>query len=182
MPSVDIVHHLPIVLRADPSRIVIRPFMLADDPPQFAEVDCSRAQRIADRVLGLNGAALDAEWTRVVAGLRDRHRNIDAVLSRRFNEINGRVLRPQTVTPTQALLIGGYFSEEYSFEAAALFNPSIVLHPDQSVKPAGAIRFILSLRGVGEGHISSVTFRTGYWHGDGSVSLDPARVRICNLQ
>jgi predicted GH43/DUF377 family glycosyl hydrolase len=168
-----IVTHLPVMLRPDPSRVVIRPFMPGDDPPEFASATCSRAQRIANRVLGLDDNEVQEEWERVTAALSDRHRDIGRVLSRRYNDVNGLVIDPRTVTPTQALLIGSYFSEEYSFQAAALFNPSIVAHPDQSAAPAGAIRFILSLRGVGEGHISSVTFRTGIWHADGSVALDP---------
>ena len=61
----------------------------------------------------------------------------------------------------QRQLVGAYFLNEYSFEAAALFNPSIVAHPDQIGRAAGELRFILSLRAVGEGHISSLTFRSG---------------------
>ncbi|WP_244624684.1 glycoside hydrolase family 130 protein [Sphingomonas sp. So64.6b] len=160
------------MIRADPSRVVIRPFMPADDPPAFASAGCSRAQRVANRVLSLDETQLRHEWERVSDGLSNRHRDIEVILSRRFHEVNGLVIDPGSVTSTQALLIGGYFSEEYSFEAAALFNPSIVAHPDQSRTPAGAIRFILSLRGVGEGHISSVTFRTGLWSADGAVTLD----------
>ena len=69
-------------------------------------------------------------------------------------------------------MIGGYFSEEYSFEAAALFNPSIVRHHDQSGVPDGSVRFVLSLRGIGEGHVSSVTFRTGTWTPGGEIEID----------
>jgi predicted GH43/DUF377 family glycosyl hydrolase len=83
------------------------------------------------------------------------------------------VIDHRNVTHKQALLIGAYFSEEYAFEAAALFNPSIVLHPDQTGVAPGAVRFILSLRGVGEGHVSSVTFRTGICRADGAITIDP---------
>ena len=76
-------------------------------------------------------------------------------------------------TQDQRRLVGAYFLHEYSFEAAALFNPSIVAHPDQTGAPAGGRRFILSLRAVGEGHVSSLTFRTGFIAADGSVSIDP---------
>jgi predicted GH43/DUF377 family glycosyl hydrolase len=76
-------------------------------------------------------------------------------------------------TQDQRRLVGAYFLHEYSFEAAALFNPSIVTHPDQAGVPAGSRRFILSLRAVGEGHISSLTFRSGLVAADGSVSVDP---------
>src|SRR6202008_2898312 len=73
----------------------------------------------------------------------------------------------------QRQLIGAYFMNEYSFEASALFNPSIVPHPDQSGVPAGGLRFILSLRAVGEGHVSSLTFRAGTIAADGSIAVDP---------
>src|SRR5437667_51131 len=73
----------------------------------------------------------------------------------------------------QRQLVGAYFLNEYSFEASALFNPSIVAHPDQTGAPAGGRRFILSLRAVGEGHVSSLTFRSGLITADGSVTIDP---------
>jgi predicted GH43/DUF377 family glycosyl hydrolase len=76
------------------------------------------------------------------------------------------------VRPNQAQLIGAYFSEEFSFESAALFNPSVVPHPDQSGTPKGGTRFILSLRGIGEGHVSSLIFRTGLWRANGSIEID----------
>src|SRR5476651_964555 len=76
-------------------------------------------------------------------------------------------------SPAQRQLIGAYFLNEYSFEASALFNPSIVPHPDQSDAPTGGLRFILSLRAVGEGHVSSLTFRAGTIAADGSLSVDP---------
>ncbi len=76
-------------------------------------------------------------------------------------------------TRVQRQLIGAYFLHEYSFESSALFNPSIVAHPDQSLAPAGGLRFVLSLRAVGEGHVSSLTFRAGTIAKDGSVTIDP---------
>ena len=78
-----------------------------------------------------------------------------------------------TLNQTQRRLIGAYFLHEYSFEASALFNPSIVRHPDQSGVPENSCRFILSLRAVGEGHISSLTFRSGIIGADGNVTIDP---------
>jgi predicted GH43/DUF377 family glycosyl hydrolase len=76
-------------------------------------------------------------------------------------------------TQVQRQLVGAYFLNEYSFEASALFNPSIVAHPDQSGTPQGSLRFILSLRAVGEGHVSSLTFRSGLIAADGTVNVDP---------
>jgi predicted GH43/DUF377 family glycosyl hydrolase len=85
-----------------------------------------------------------------------------------------RGLKPHALlTKSQRYLVGAYFLHEYSFEASALFNPSIVRHFDQAGAPAGGCRFVLSLRAVGEGHISSLTFRSGSIAADGSVAIDP---------
>ena len=173
MPDDDLMTHLPILLRPDPARVVIRPFVPAEDPPGYASNDRPRAQRIADRVLALDDADLRMELERVSSGLAERHRNVEPVLQRRFHEVNGLLIDHCSLRDEQSLLIGAYFSEEYAFEAAALFNPSIAVHPDQSGVVAGALRFILSLRGVGEGHVSSITFRTGICGPDGAVVIDP---------
>ena len=88
---------------------------------------------------------------------------------------DGSGFEPHAISSqTQRRLIGAYFLHEYSFEASALFNPSIVRHPDQAGAPENGCRFILSLRAVGEGHISSLTFRSGSIAADGSVTIDPA--------
>lgn len=174
MSNDELAKHLPILLRPDPKRVVIRPFVPAEDQPGVTLNGRPRAQRIADRVLALNDDILRAELDRVVAGLSERHRDVKAVLLRRFHEVNGLLIDHCSVEDDHALLIGAYFSEEYAFEAAALFNPSIVAHPDQSGVPDDAIKFVMSLRGVGEGHVSSITFRTGLCSSNGSVIVDPA--------
>ena len=168
----DIVSHLPLLLKPDSTRVVIRPFMPAEDEEEFATPGCPRAQRIADRVLALAPASVAEELHGIVASLSEHHRDVERVLLRRFHDVNGLSIAAASVSVDQAQLIGAYFSEEYAFEAAALFNPSIVLAPDQAGVPVGALRFILSLRGVGEGHVSSVTFRTGTLMADGSVEVD----------
>jgi len=179
MSHANLITHLPIELRADPSRVVIRPFVPADDPVLLPLRPRPRAQRIVDRVLALDDAALEAEFDHVSANLADRHRDVQQVLLRRFHEINGLLIDHSSVKNEQALLIGAYFSEEYAFEAAALFNPSIVAHPDQGGLLPGELRFILSLRAVGEGHVSSVTFRTGVCGPDGSVAVnDPGSYTV----
>lgn len=173
MPNNDFVTHLPILLRPDPSRVVIKPFVPAEDPPGYIIKDRPRAQRIADRILALDAVSLAEELNRVTESLASRYRDAAHILLRRFHDVNGLVIDHCDVSHDQALLIGAYFSEEYAFEAAALFNPSIVPHPDQSGVAKGSIRFILSLRGVGEGHLSSVTFRTGICGPDGAIVIDP---------
>ena len=173
MPEPKLITHLNIALRADPGRVVIRPFVPADDDPALVAKGPTRSQRVADRILGLDHTALAAETTRVVADLSERHRDIGKIMMRRFHEVNGLKIDHCAGDPNIATLIGAFFSEEYSFEAVALFNPSIVAHPDQSGVSDGSMRFVLSLRAVGEGHISSITFRTGIFSEDGTVTMDP---------
>ncbi|MDQ2892370.1 MAG: glycoside hydrolase family 130 protein [Pseudomonadota bacterium] len=166
----DIMTHSAVILRPDASRTVIRPFDLAD-PEAFADQKESRPERIADRIKSLQADALRTELGRVMASLRDRHHDADDTVLRRFAEIKD-IVDCASVDRDRAMLIGAYFSEEYAFESAALFNPSIVAHPDQDGVPAGGIRFIMSLRGIGEGHLSSVTFRTGLWDPAGGFAVD----------
>ena len=85
----DIVAHLPLVLKPDPARVVIRPFMPAEDEDAFATAGCSRAQRVADRVLALDPADVADELHEIVARLSEHHRNVKRVLLRRFHEVNG---------------------------------------------------------------------------------------------
>ena len=167
-----LVTHSPVLLKPDPTRVVIRPFTPADDDADVAASGVTRAQRIADRVLALDPAEIAEELHGIVAKMSEHHRDVKKVLLRRFHEINGLSIAAAAVSADQAHLIGAYFSEEYAFEAAALFNPSIVPAPDQAGVPEGELRFILSLRGVGEGHVSSITFRTGMLKADGSVVVD----------
>ena len=171
MPGTDIMTHSELILRPDPSRTVLRPFDVSD-PDGFAVEGHSRAQRVVDRVMTLDKAALAVELDRVVASLNSRHRDVEPILLRRFDEVQGLTIDRGSLDRDHKLLIGAYFTEEYSFEAAALFNPSVVMTKDQSGLPDGALRFAMSLRGIGEGHVSSVTFRTGIWSADGSVSVD----------
>ncbi len=102
-----------------------------------------------------------------------RHRNLLETFESRADEMEEALAAHGAFSRTQRQLIGAYFLSEYSFEASALFNPSIVPHPDQSDAPKGGLRFILSLRAVGEGHVSSLTFRAGTIAADGSLAVDP---------
>ncbi|WP_157221136.1 glycoside hydrolase family 130 protein [Flavisphingomonas formosensis] len=170
MADDDILTHAKVVLKPDPSRTVIRPFDLAD-PAAFADEAHPRAQRIAQRVLELDGDRLESIIAAVMTPMTKRHANAERYFRQRFEEMRPAIW-PCEANDRQALLIGAYFSEEYAFEAAALFNPSIILDDDQSGLPPGAVRFLLSLRGIGEGHVSSVTFRRGVWNGDGDVAIE----------
>lgn len=182
MSSAAFVTRLPILLRPNPARTVIRPYMPSTDTYKYAQNDRPRSQRIADRVLALDDQSLAEEIERLLRDFSSRHRDVSALFLRRFHEVEGIEICDCKVSDAQAILIGAHFCHEYSYEAAALFNPSIVPHPDQSDVPEGAIRFVLSLRGVGEGHISSVTFRTGMCFSDGTVAVAPQSARPATLQ
>ncbi len=168
----ELVTHSEILLQPDPTRVLIRPFTPADDDADIAASGGTRAQRLADLVLSLDPTDVAEELGGIVAQMSKDHRDVENVLLRRFHDINGLSIAFAEVSPDQAHLIGAYFSQEYAFEAAALLNPSIVPAPDQAGVPEGALRFIMSLRGVGEGHVSSITFRTGTFKADGSVVVD----------
>jgi predicted GH43/DUF377 family glycosyl hydrolase len=156
------IKHARMTLRPDPSRTVVRPFVPSDTTINRL-AGGSRGSLIAERVLALDARAAHQEAERVITSLSRRHRDIRTHLQRRFEEINGLLFERVAADAARASLIAAYFLAEYSFEAAALFNPSIVAHPDQADLPPGTVRFIMSLRSIGEGHMSSVTFRTGRW-------------------
>jgi predicted GH43/DUF377 family glycosyl hydrolase len=158
-------------LRPDPSRTVIKPFSV-DYPEPFRDDSPVRMRVVIDRVLSLDEAACREECEAAIASLSERHRNVEAMLIRRFEDVNDGLPDKVTVDAEQQLLIGAYLSAEYSFEAAALFNPSIVLRMNQDDAPADGLNFILSLRGIGEGHVSSVTFRTGNWSASNGFHVD----------
>ncbi|MCP3735559.1 glycoside hydrolase family 130 protein [Sphingomonas sp. RP10(2022)] len=171
--AASFVHHLEPTLLPDPKRTVIRPF-LPGDPDPFRVEGQPRGDRIVARLLALPDNQIVAMVDTIVEGLGARHREIPALLLRRFAEVAEPLKLDPDLPENRKMLIGGYFSAEYSFEAAALFNPSIVPHPDQGDCADGAIRFVLSLRGIGEGHLSSVTFRTGTWGpDDDDLVIDP---------
>lgn len=159
-----------VVLKPDPSRTVVRPF----EPgyPKGFDTGRTRTDETVDLIMGLDEEELQRQLTGVTASLDENHRDVDATLLRRFGEMADRIPSAASCSHEQQRLIGAYFSQEYAYEAAALFNPSAVPHPDQTGLSDGAIRFVLSLRGVGEGHVSSVTFRTGTWMPGGELTID----------
>ncbi len=152
-----------VKLVADHERVIARLFITADR---------ERTKETIDRVLSLP----DAQVTRLLQGLREdfapRHRNINAIFEDHFRQLVQFTGEVKAMSPDRRLLVGAYFTCEYSVEAAALFNPSMVVHPDQTELGANECRFVMSLRACGEGHISSVEFRTGLIDGTGRVSFD----------
>jgi predicted GH43/DUF377 family glycosyl hydrolase len=124
-------------------------------------------------VLRLDDEACAQLLREVLENFDGRHRNLLNIFESRATEMEDALEPHAQLNKTQRGVIGAYFLNEYSFEASALFNPSIVRHPDQTGAPERGCRFILSLRAVGEGHVSSLTFRSGTIAADGSISVDP---------
>jgi predicted GH43/DUF377 family glycosyl hydrolase len=174
LSPVTFLNRQALYLRPDPARVVVRPFKPATEPRDLNPTDKSRANHIVDRVLALDPAMVAAQLADVLENFEGRHRNLIDTFEARAAEMEEAFASHATFTTQQRRLVGAYFLHEYSFEAAALFNPSIVAHPDQTGAPEGGVRFILSLRAVGEGHVSSLTFRSGSVAADGSVSIDPS--------
>jgi predicted GH43/DUF377 family glycosyl hydrolase len=132
----ELVAHSEVLLRPDPTRVVIRPFTPADDDSEVAATGSTRAQRIADRVVALDPTDIIEELHDIVAKMSEHHRDVEKVLLRRFYEINGLSIAAGAFSPDQSLLIGAYFSEEYAFEAAA---PSeLAMSPCIEMIPGGA--------------------------------------------
>jgi predicted GH43/DUF377 family glycosyl hydrolase len=160
-------------LRPDPARVIVRPFKPATEPRNLNPTDKTRANHIVERVLALDPKLAASQLEDVLHNFQGRHRNLLETFELRADEMEEAFSAHGRFSEIQRQLIGAYFLNEYSFEASALFNPSIVAHPDQSGTPAGSLRFILSLRAVGEGHVSSLTFRAGTVAADGSIAVDP---------
>jgi predicted GH43/DUF377 family glycosyl hydrolase len=126
--------------------------------------------------LALTEPEVDETLEVVLRDFRNRHQRLFDYFIVRYESVRHMLPTNKGLTHNRKLLIGAYFSHEYSLEAAALFNPSIVPHPDQSGLDEGSLRFVLSLRATGEGHISSITFRTGTICRKGTVRVDiPSR-------
>lgn len=144
--------------------MLLRPFRPATD---------DIARRIFARVMALSEEEVVRLLGQVLGEFADRHEQVEPFFRRSFSRVNIYLEPGATPSPERQMLIGAYFTHEYSPESAALFNPSIVPHPDQAGVPKGALRFILSLRATGEGHISSITFRSGHVSAQHRITLVP---------
>ena len=173
MSQATFLNRQALYLRPDPARVIVRPFKPATEPRDLNPTDKTRANHIVDRVLALDPEAVASQLADVLENFAGRHRNLLETFEARADVMEQALAAHGTFSNVQRQLIGAYFLNEYSFEASALFNPSNVPHPDQSDAPKGGLRFVLSLRAVGEGHVSSLTFRAGTIAADGSLSVDP---------
>jgi len=152
-----------LTLHPDRARVLIRAFRLANE---------QRVVNICARVMALSEEEIRLLLDQVLAEFAGRHQQTRDLFMGRYEGVKQSLLTNQKLSEERKLLLGAYFTHEYALEAAALFNPSVVPHPDQSALPPGALRFILSLRATGEGHISSVTFRTGFVDVQNQISIN----------
>jgi predicted GH43/DUF377 family glycosyl hydrolase len=158
-----LVRRRPEKIVGDASRVITRLHIPEDQ---------ERIQRIIARVIGLSAQSAETLLAKVMADFADRHKNIEEIFDRNVKHVSAYLLDIPPLSATQKLLIGAYFTMEYAIEAAALFNPSIVPHPDQTNLPDGSLRFIMSLRATGEGHLSSIVFRTGVLDAEDNFILE----------
>lgn len=149
-------------IKPDASRVLIRPFIPSPN----------RVVKIIARIAAQPDSEVQEHLDKIFADFSNRHIEVENTFLRRYEEIKQLQFTDLEPSRDRRMLIGSYFTSEYSLESAALFNPSIVLHPDQSNIPDGAARFVMSLRAVGEGHISSVAFRSGIVDADNNVAVD----------
>lgn len=147
----------PTHFEPDPTRVIARLFVPGEEAPESR----SRAAGLVHRVLALPESTVATVLAEVIAGFADRHLHLTSVLDRHAALMSPRLVDPASLSPARRMLLGAYFTQEYAVEAAALCNPSLVAHPDQRDVPGGALRVAMSLRAIGEGHVSSIGFATG---------------------
>ncbi len=151
----------------DPSRVIAR-FLYTND---------EKAVKTIRSVLRMSESEVSFALNQTLRDYSMRHRNISKIFEKNFNKIayliNQSDVNPESINYSQKILIGAYFTMEYSIESAAFFNPSIIEHPDQTETGPGEKRIILSFRATGEGHISSIVFRTGILDKDNNLNLEP---------
>ena len=158
-----------IILQPNPQRVLSRLFIPGEEELIRGT---SRAQSVLDRCLRLSEEAVIQTLNNTILRFSDRHRNLTEQFQLHFSAVEGLLPSDVDISPERKLLIGSYFTQEYSFESAAYFNPSMIPHPDQSGLSFGYLRIILSIRAVGEGHISSLVFRSGIINPAGEVLID----------
>jgi len=154
------------IFRPDASRVIARLLYTGDE----------RSLNVVKKVLEMPDDEVKLALSQVLRGFSQRHRNISKIFEKHFDQITHLFenldVKPEDVDPIRKVLIGSYFTMEYSIESAAFFNPSMVRHPDQSELAPKELRVIISFRATGEGHISSMVFRTGVLDKDNNLSME----------
>lgn len=165
-PTLASLRRLPLRIAGRPRRVILLPFAHGYNPSLKA---------VFDLVGSLSEEEVAAELATVMEQFADRHQNIHSHIQEHYALACGITGVKPEHNEARRLLLGAYFTMEYSIEAAALFNPSIVPHPEQTGLDEGALRFVMSFRATGEGHLSSVVFQTGLISPQGEVILHPPR-------
>jgi len=166
------IHILPVTLRSDDRRVIIRPFIVSD----------SRALRILDHVSKMDHQEIDQSRDWLDRTYSHRHQSLVTVCLEHYEAAALAVGWTTHLSVDQRIVAGSFFSMEYAIDSAALFNPSITPHPCQLNLAAGELRFVMSLRATGEGHLSSIVFRTGIIHADDSVTISTLPTRLSRLR
>jgi len=156
-------------LSPDPGRVIARLFVPGQELLAGSE---SRASGVVERILALDDDEVRVALASVMQRFDGRHRSVADIFRRHAGRIANRIAAEVALSDERRQLLGATFTHEFAIEGAALCNPSMVAHPDQTDVPAGGLRFIMSVRGIGEGHQSSIGFRVGTIDADGWVSVD----------
>ena len=159
-----------VELRPDARRVLARLFVPGQEHFSVGE---SRATGVLRRVLDLPEEQVEETLRDVLQRFGARHRNLPGILGRHYKQVAHRIPENEVLATSRRDLVGAYFTSEFAIEGAALFNPSIVRHPDQSGVPDDCCRLLLSLRAVGEGHLSCIEFRTGLLGPGPTLTFDP---------
>lgn len=163
------------VLHPDARRVITRLYLPGQE---IIDEGISRADAVIERVMGMTDEEVATILGETIGRFAGRHNDLRATLTEHFAQVAHRLPHTVEISVDRRDLIGAFFTKEYAVEAAALFNPSIVAHPDQSGLVAGELRFIMSVRAVGEGHISSIEFRTGVLAGENVRIDDPGQYLV----
>lgn len=165
---------LPLHLEPDPRRVLLRPFLpTLVVKPTGSQGNVQRLECLMQRLSALNAPTCAQELERLRQRFGERHRTLERLARQRWQDVLAPLQPQHPLSSEQQLLLGYYLTHEYSLESAALFNPSLVPHPVQGGLPPESLRVVLSLRATGEGHISSIEFRSGVISADGQMHLDP---------
>ncbi len=150
--------------QSEPSRVIAKPYFPGGK---------ARIKQIIKRILDLSEEQASQLLKDLVADFSLRHKNIEHIFKQNFAAVKQWIPETTLLSAERQSLIGAYFTHEYSIQSAAFFNPSIVSHPDQSHLNKGCLRFIMSFRSTGEGHISSIEFRSGVLNENNDFTFDP---------
>lgn len=160
------VHRLDTIFRPDPKRVIARFFFPGP---------ISRSKKIINKIIEIEDSIARIILNQALRNFSDRHRNISKIFLKHYKNVEHFVLdlgyKLEDLPEFKRLLIGAFFTNEYSIESAAFFNPSMVDDPDQNNLLEGQKRVIVSFRATGEGHISSIVFRGGIVNADGSIDF-----------